>query len=289
MSNVFTLDSLREEADKQFAPFKVQLSDGTEVVLRNLLRLNKNDRKTVLASIEALKTEDESEEGRTLDDIDRMVDTVSKILELAAGKDSRKLLKELDGDLGLLMGVLEGWLEATSPGGSAELAGLIDRYGEHLVPDLKHYYGIDLRELFSEVNPLSPQYVLIHIKHLPIESAFVAAIRGGQEFRGWNADRYALAAIINSIRAGNYMFVMANSDPRKGKPPLPSPWPVPQGNKAEKKYAPNSFAGIVAAQVIAARKRKQQKKEAEWQAQEASKSAGFLSGSSQTSTGSTES
>ncbi|APD20993.1 tail assembly chaperone [Mycobacterium phage LeoAvram] len=174
-------------------------------------------------------------------------------------------------------------------GGSAELAGLIDRYGEHLVPDLKHYYGIDLRELFSEANPLSPQYVLIHIKHLPIESAFVAAIRGGQEFRGWNADRYALAAIINSIRAGNYMFVMANSDPRKGKPPLPSPWPVPQENKAEKKYAPNSFAGIVAAQVIAARKRKQQKKEAEWQAQEASKSAGFLSGSSQTSTGSTES
>ncbi|AVR76331.1 tail assembly chaperone [Mycobacterium phage Annyong] len=289
MSNVFTLDSLREEADKQFAPFKVRLSDGTEVVLRNLLRLNKNDRKTVLASIEALKTEDESEEGRTLDDIDRMVDTVSKILELAAGKDSRKLLKELDGDLGLLMGVLEGWLEATSPGEAQELAGLIDRYGEHLVPDLKHYYGIDLRELFSEANPLSPQYVLIHIKHLPIESAFVAAIRGGQEFRGWNADRYALAAIINSIRAGNYMFVMANSDPRKGKPPLPSPWPVPQENKAEKKYAPNSFAGIVAAQVIAARKRKQQKKEAEWQAQEASKSAGFLSGSSQTSTGSTES
>ncbi|QXN73862.1 tail assembly chaperone [Mycobacterium phage Eaglepride] len=116
MSNVFTLDSLREEADKTFAPVKVELSDGTHVTLRNLLRLAKNDRKKILAALEELRNDDKEGEGKTLDEIDKMVDSVTEILKLVAGRDSAKLVKELDGDLGLLMGVLNNWLEATAPG-----------------------------------------------------------------------------------------------------------------------------------------------------------------------------
>ncbi|AHJ88682.1 tail assembly chaperone [Mycobacterium phage RhynO] len=115
MSNVFTLDSLREEADKTFAPVKVELSDGSHVTLRNLLRLAKNDRKKVLATLETLRS-DEDKEGKTLDEIDTMVDAVTEVLKVVAGKDATKLVKELDGDLGMLMGVLNHWLEETAPG-----------------------------------------------------------------------------------------------------------------------------------------------------------------------------
>ncbi|AIK69060.1 tail assembly chaperone [Mycobacterium phage Trike] len=115
MSNVFTLDSLREEADKTFAPVKVELSDGSHVTLRNLLRLAKNDRKKVLATLETLRN-DEDTEGKTLDEIDQMSDAVTEVLKIVAGKDAPKLIKELDGDLGLLMGLLNNWLEATAPG-----------------------------------------------------------------------------------------------------------------------------------------------------------------------------
>ncbi|AFQ97393.1 tail assembly chaperone [Mycobacterium phage Rebeuca] len=115
MSNVFTLDSLREEADKTFAPVKVELSDGSQVTLRNLLRLAKGDRKKVLATLETLRS-DEDKEGKTLDEIDTMVDAVTDVLKIVAGKDAAKLVKELDGDLGLLMGVLNHWLEETAPG-----------------------------------------------------------------------------------------------------------------------------------------------------------------------------
>ncbi|QXN73863.1 tail assembly chaperone [Mycobacterium phage Eaglepride] len=288
MSNVFTLDSLREEADKTFAPVKVELSDGTHVTLRNLLRLAKNDRKKILAALEELRNDDKEGEGKTLDEIDKMVDSVTEILKLVAGRDSAKLVKELDGDLGLLMGVLNNWLEATAPGGSAELADLIDRYGEALVPDLKHYYGIDLRDLFSEDHPISPRWVLLHVKNLPMDSAFVAEFRGGQRYRGWDPSRYMQAAMIDLLRIQNYMFVLANSDPKKGKPKEPEPYPLPDTQRTEQKktYKPGSFGGIVA-QMFAAKRRK---KEAEWRVQEAglvSRSDGSPSESSQTSTVST--
>ncbi|AFF28322.1 tail assembly chaperone [Mycobacterium phage Twister] len=287
MSNVFTLDSLREEADKTFAPVKVELSDGTQVTLRNILRLAKNDRKKVLATLETLRS-DEEREGKTLDEIDTMVDAVTEVLKVVAGKDAAKLVKELDGDLGMLMGVLNHWLEETAPGGSAELASLIDRYGEALVPDLKHYYGIDLRDLFSEDHPLSPRWVLLHIKNLPMDSAFVAEFRGGQRYRGWDPSRYMQAAVIDLLRVQNYMFVLANSDPKKGKPKEPEPYPLPDYQQTEQKktYKPGSFGGIVA-QMITAKRRK---KEAAWQVQQAglvSRSDGSPSESSPTSTGST--
>lgn len=135
---------------------------------------------------------------------------------------------------------------------------MIDEHGEILVPELRHYFGIDLRDLFLEDSPLSPDYVLIHIKYLPMESAFVAALRGGRQFRGWDEDRYQTAALINSIRALGHNFVLANSDPKKRKPQPPDPWPLPDDTtKTKPRDKPGSFAFIARDLAARAKRRKE--------------------------------
>lgn len=137
-------------------------------------------------------------------------------------------------------------------GGSRALAELIDRYGEYLVPDLLNYYGVDLRQLFLPESRLSPRFVISLIKGLPIESAFVAERRGGQQFRGWDESRYALVATVNAIRALQYTYVAAHS---KTKPKTPDPFPIPE-RKTTQAEKPGSFAFIAAAKLAAAKKRK---------------------------------
>lgn len=128
-------------------------------------------------------------------------------------------------------------------GGSAQLAQLIDSYGEYLIPDLQHYYGIDLRELFSEVDPLSPRWVLTHIRGLPMTSLFVAHVRGGARYIGWDEGRYMQATLIDAVRSLIWITVMANSDPKKRKPEHPEQYPVPGLTEKKKRDArPGSFA-----------------------------------------------
>lgn len=138
-------------------------------------------------------------------------------------------------------------------GGSRALAGLIDKHGEAILADLLLYYGVDLRDLFSE-NSLSPRYVLTLILHLPTDGAFYASRRGGQEFRGWDVDRYALVSLVNAQRAGNHILLMANRDPKRAKPVAPEPFPTPDEKKSRPK--PGSFAGVVASMMAAQRRRK---------------------------------
>lgn len=120
--NMFTLENLRDAADKQFAPVKIGLSDGTEVTLKNLLRLNKQDRELVKSKFKVINPEndesDENAKSSTDDDltgVDRVAEAASEILSKVAS-DPRKLLKELDGDVGLILQVLETWMAGTQPG-----------------------------------------------------------------------------------------------------------------------------------------------------------------------------
>jgi hypothetical protein len=133
---------------------------------------------------------------------------------------------------------------------------LIDRYGEILLPELKERYGINLLDIFQEEPPFSPRYILAHIKHLPVESAFIAEVRGGRQFRGWGEDRYMQAALLNAVRAANYLFILANTDPKKKKPEAPEPWPLPDGKfKAKTPDKPGSFAFIARSLADKAKKR----------------------------------
>ena len=140
-------------------------------------------------------------------------------------------------------------------GGSRELAELIDQHGEILIADLKHYYGLDLRELFSEDYSMSPKYVLAFVTQLPIESAFVAELRGGQKFRGWDESRYMLAAVIHELRTLMFIYITAHTPKNKSKPKPPETWPLPDG-KPKKADKPNSFASIAKSMIARAKKRK---------------------------------
>lgn len=146
--------------------------------------------------------------------------------------------------------------EREPTGGSRELADLIDRYGEILLPELKREYGIDLRDLFSDERPLSPRFVLAHIKHLPIGSAFYAEVRGGQQFRGWDEDRYMQAAFMNAIRMLIHVTVLCHIDPQKSKPKPPESWPIPDG-KPKQADKPGSFAFMARDLAAKAKKRKE--------------------------------
>lgn len=143
-------------------------------------------------------------------------------------------------------------------GGSGALAELIDKYGEVLVPDLLHYYGVDIRDLFLEQNPLSPRYVLTLVTYLPVESAFFAARRGGQEFRGWGPDLYAAADIATSLRTMIHLYVVSHLDRKKHRmPPAPKPFPTPEDQKTKKSSnKPGSFAHVVMQAKAASMKRK---------------------------------
>ncbi len=109
MSNVFTLDSLREAADKEFAPFKLALSEDTTVTLRNFLQLNKTTRDAVLAAVEGLNSDDA--------DINAKIDAATKIVELVCDPDGKKLLmKAIDGNLALLLQIINSWMGKTQLG-----------------------------------------------------------------------------------------------------------------------------------------------------------------------------
>ncbi|MGZ6053977.1 MAG: phage tail assembly protein [Isosphaeraceae bacterium] len=115
MGTLFTLDSIREEVEKEFAPVKVALSDGTEVTLRNLLRLNKDARKEVLKALKDLE-DIQGEDGTSVEEIELLVDSAETVLVKLAGADGEKLVKEIDGDVSMLLKIMEYWMGSSQPG-----------------------------------------------------------------------------------------------------------------------------------------------------------------------------
>lgn len=116
MSNVFSLDSLREEVEKEFSPVAITVSDGTDITLRNLLRLPKKEREAVLAKLKELnKVGEDHDDDETPEEVDQLIEHATQILMLVAD-NGRKLIKELGGDLAVIMKVLEVWMETAQPG-----------------------------------------------------------------------------------------------------------------------------------------------------------------------------
>lgn len=52
------------------------------------------------------------------------------------------------------------------------------------------------------------------VEHLPHDSAIVARMRGGPEFRPWDTQTYLLASVVNLLNAANYQ----RAGKRAGKP-----------------------------------------------------------------------
>ncbi|AAR89742.1 hypothetical protein PBI_BETHLEHEM_22 [Mycobacterium phage Bethlehem] len=118
MSKILTLDTIREEADREYgAPVQVQISKDTTVSLKNVMRLRKDVRKDILTQLEAIRTINDKADGdKTEADAEKLTDAVFKILELAAGRDSETLMDAVDEDVALATKILNYWLEETQVG-----------------------------------------------------------------------------------------------------------------------------------------------------------------------------
>lgn len=137
------------------------------------------------------------------------------------------------------------------PGGSLQLAELIDQFGGELAADFRRYYSIDIRELVSGPTDLTPGYVLQLITGLPEDSVFVAASQGGPQFRHWGVEEHLLANLFDAVQTLTYVTIAANSK-KKPKPPEALERP-----KAQQKTKSNLFAVMASRKLAAARKAKE--------------------------------
>lgn len=128
-------------------------------------------------------------------------------------------------------------------GGSRWLAELVDDYGEHVAADLLETYGVDLRDIFTPESRLTPRWIAVLVNGLPVGSRYMAERRGGQQFRDWTPQVYALVSCANTLRSLQYVTVAINS---KTKPKLPAPFPIPDRPVRKKLSGSNSFAAIAA-------------------------------------------
>ncbi|SUE29608.1 Uncharacterised protein [Nocardia farcinica] len=121
MTNVYSLDQLREDVERKFAPITIELGEGERVVLRNLLRVPKREREQVFAlmdSMDELEDAERASAGAGMDFLSKSADLAKDIIVLVA--DSRylgqKLVDNLGDDLALTLQIFEMWMKATQPG-----------------------------------------------------------------------------------------------------------------------------------------------------------------------------
>jgi hypothetical protein len=79
--------------------------------------------------------------------------------------------------------------------------------------------------------------VLALIRHLPLDSAYVSAIRG-PEYVGWDRHAYQIADLYDAVNALTFLFQAVNSEHPKKVKPFPS-YPRPGVQVAEKPTKPN--------------------------------------------------
>lgn len=109
-------------------------------------------------------------------------------------------------------------------GGSIALARLIDKAGGAILADFQQEYGLNLIDIMREGSGHTPRTIVTLVRHLSLGSRTVAMLRGGEQFVGWDVDRYFTAQLIDSMNRVAYTVAAANSK-RKPKPPKPTPRP----------------------------------------------------------------
>src|SRR5690606_411114 len=89
--------------------------------------------------------------------------------------------------------------------------------------DLRHYLQVDLieviRDLCADRPERSPRWWWAMIEQLPSWGAFMAAVQGGSEFRGWTPDTYLSADIWDATQ---YLMIKGSKKRR-----IDNPYPRP--------------------------------------------------------------
>lgn len=137
MSNVWDLDSMREEIEQEFQPFQMTVA-GQTIVLRNPIRMPKKERKALQEALEELnkmttevtavqdqiEKSEKDETGETpmpeFDSVEfeeRILAASKQVLRLAAGgKEGTLLVNALGDDLQLTQKLIQRWGEVVKPG-----------------------------------------------------------------------------------------------------------------------------------------------------------------------------
>lgn len=119
-NNIFTLDSMRAEIEKEFAPFQIEV-DGKKLTLRNLLRVGKNHRDEVYALLDELSEIQAGDEG-ALSITEKSAQIALRIIPLVSDDDALAavLVERIEDDLALTLRLFNVWMEATQAPNSGD-------------------------------------------------------------------------------------------------------------------------------------------------------------------------
>lgn len=137
MSNVFTLESLREAAEKKFGGVKIELDETRTIRLRNLFQLSKDEKSEILNKIDEMETireeaeaaedyekrsaagelEDGEEKPETREDaVEEMFAIMRQIIKIAADSHGAALVRELAHDDTVSATLFEEWMKSAQVG-----------------------------------------------------------------------------------------------------------------------------------------------------------------------------
>lgn len=103
----YTLDDIREAADKKYGGLTIELGEGHGVTLRNVLRLSREER----GKIEQLQDREDESVDETIEGLREAV------LTLADSSDNGRALLDLIGDdAALLIHIFKTWQGQTQAG-----------------------------------------------------------------------------------------------------------------------------------------------------------------------------
>lgn len=116
-NNIFTLDSMRSEIEREFAPFQITI-DGKTLTLRNLLRVPKKHREEVYALLDELAAVSDKDEESSLSSTEKSAQIALKILPLVSDNEklANILVTNIEDDLALTLRVFSKWMAATQAG-----------------------------------------------------------------------------------------------------------------------------------------------------------------------------
>ena len=120
MGNVFTLDAMREDIEREFAPFQIEV-EGKTLTLKNLLRVPRRNREEVYSLLDEMaevQRAAEEEETSGLSSTEKSAQIALSILPLVADKPAlaEKLVEEIQEDFALSLRVFSSWMDKTQAG-----------------------------------------------------------------------------------------------------------------------------------------------------------------------------
>lgn len=109
--------------------------------------------------------------------------------------------------------------------------------------DLLRFYGVDLLDYHR--GRLTPRRLRVLIRHLPREAALVRALRG--EESEWGLTEHLLAAAVDQLAAGNWLFATVHTPQDRDPPERPEPVPRPGVDTATEAEPPAATPAQIAA------------------------------------------